>query len=107
RSTSSFVLQAPLLMVLEAKKNDIEVGLGQCGAQLLGAKLYNDKDGKPAPGLFGCVTTGEFWQFLKLEGDVLTIHPERFSLKELGKVLWFIVHSVQQLDRQDTAGAAA
>ena len=60
RSASAFVLQSPLLLVLEAKKNDIEVGLGQCGAQLLGAKIYNDKDGTPVPCLFGCVTTGEF-----------------------------------------------
>src|SRR5947207_500571 len=42
RSASAFVLQSPLMLVLEAKKNDIEVGLGQCGAQMLDAIVYNE-----------------------------------------------------------------
>ena len=103
--TSAFVLQSPLMLVLEAKKNDIEVGLGQCGAQMLGAMVYNERDGNPAATVCGCVTTGEFWQFLKLEKATLTIHPERFSLKEIGKILWFMVHSLRELDQgaSDTA----
>ena len=35
RSESSQVLQAPLMVLLEAKKQDIEAGLGQCAAQML------------------------------------------------------------------------
>jgi len=107
RSTSAFVLQSPLMLVLEAKKNDIEAGLGQCGAQMLGAKIYNERDGNPAAAVYGCVTTGEFWQFLKLENGTLTIHPERFSLKEIGKILWFMVQSLRKLDRQAATDTAA
>src|SRR5260370_21799937 len=76
RSESSLVLQAPLMVILEAKKHDIEEGLGQCAAQMLGAKLYNDKEGKPVPYVYGCVTNAESWQFVKLGHEEFTIHLE-------------------------------
>lgn len=107
RSESSLVFQAPLMVLLEAKKNDIEVGLGQCAAQLLGARLYNEKEGKTVPSIYGCVTTGEAWQFLKLTGDELLIHPERLPIQELGRILWFLVHSLRDVDREAAAIAAA
>ncbi len=100
-------LQAPLMVIVEAKKNDIEEGIGQCGAQLLGARAYNEQDGYSVPVLYGCVTTGEAWQFLKLEGSTLLLHPERFSLKEIGKVLWFFEECLKEIDRQAAPAAAS
>ena len=41
-------LRAPLITVVEAKKNDIEAGLGQCVAQMVAARDYNeDAKGQP------------------------------------------------------------
>ena len=105
RSESSFVLQAPLMVILEAKKNDIEEGLGQCAAQLLGARVYNEREGKPVPFLYGCVTTGEAWRFIKLHDDDLFIHPELLPLEKLGTILWLIVHCFQDVDRMRTGTA--
>jgi hypothetical protein len=105
RSDTVLALQSPLMIIVEAKKNDIEEGVGQCGAQLLGARSYNEIDGRPVPVLYGCVTTGESWQFLKLENSDLFLHPERFSLKEIGKILWIIVECLKDVDKQ--AGLAA
>src|SRR5262249_25013460 len=61
-------LRAPLLIVVEAKKNDIEEGLAQCAAQMVAACLFNERHKEALTELFGCVTTGEAWQFLKLRG---------------------------------------
>ena len=58
RSESSLVFQAPLMVLLEAKKSDFEVGLGQCAAQLLGARLYREKEGKAVARVYGCGPTG-------------------------------------------------
>lgn len=107
RSLSSFSLQGPLLLVLEAKKNDIEEGLGQCTAQMLGALIYNEKDHQPLPYLYGCVTTGEAWQFLKLEKNQLTIHPERIHFEDVSKILWVLVECLKDLDRHGPKEAAA
>jgi hypothetical protein len=46
------------------------------------------------------VTNGELWQFLKLEGTDLLIHPERIPIAELPAILWFVVQCVQEVERQ-------
>jgi hypothetical protein len=107
RSTSSFVYRAPLMVILEAKKNDIEEGLGQCAAQMLGAKIYNGREGRPTSHIYGCVTTGESWQFLKLENHELIVNPKRYPIGELAKIVWFLVECLRDMDRQGVPEAAA
>ncbi len=95
------------MVLLEAKKNDIEVGLGQCASQLLGARLYNEKEGMAVSSVYGCVTTGTAWQFLKLAGNELLIHPEQLPIQELDRILWFLVQCLRDVDREAAAIAAA
>ena len=82
---------APLVVVVEAKQNDIEGGLGQCAAQMLGAARFNEIEKQPIEPIYGCVTTGDGWQFLRLEGDRLWIDRERYYLRDLGKLLGIFV----------------
>lgn len=79
-------LRAPLVTVLEAKCGDIELGLGQCAAQMTAARLFNERAGTAGP-VYGVVTTGEAWQFLRLDGAALTLHTERLFVDNLGGVL--------------------
>jgi hypothetical protein len=80
-------LRAPLVTIVEAKKNDIEAGLGQCVAQMVAARLFNEKYGQPLPAIFGCVTTGEAWQFLRLEGDAVILDRTRLYIATVGLIL--------------------
>jgi hypothetical protein len=80
-------LRAPLLTILEAKKGDLEAGLGQCVAQMLGARLFNERSGQHLPCVHGCVTSGEVWQFLRLEGNEITIDRVRLFLDNVGGIL--------------------
>jgi hypothetical protein len=81
------ILQAPVVALVEAKKHDIEAGFGQCAAQMVGARLFNEREGHPIPRIFGCVTTGEIWQFLNLEADTLTVDHARYYLDNLELLL--------------------
>jgi hypothetical protein len=81
------VIQAPIVVIVEAKKNDIEAGLGQCVAQMVGARLFNQKEGNGIELIFGCVTTGEAWQFLKLERDDVLIDSDRYYIDRVDKIL--------------------
>jgi hypothetical protein len=89
-------LRAPLLTVVEAKKNDIEAGLGQCVAQMVAAQLYNERSEQPLPAVYGCVTTGEDWQFLRLAGAVVTIDERRLYIDNVGGILAALLASVSQ-----------
>lgn len=83
----SYTLRTPILALVEAKKNDIESALGQCAAQMLGAKLFNENHQNRLDAIFGCVTTGETWQFLKLVDKQLIIDEDRYYINQLNLVL--------------------
>jgi hypothetical protein len=80
-------LRAPLITLLEAKKGDLESSLGQCAAQMVGARLFNDRAGQGHFHVHGCVTSGEVWQFLRLEGSEVGIDRGRFFLDNVGGIL--------------------
>lgn len=93
------ILQAPVISIVEAKKNDIEGGLGQCAAQLLGAQRFNLRDNTGIDTVYGCVTTGEAWQFLKLQDNTLSIDSERYYITELGVILNIFVSIIDPFVR--------
>jgi len=86
KDNQSFNINCPILQVVEAKKHDIELGIPQCAAQMLGAKLYNEKHNKNTEYIYGCVTTGNEWLFMRL-GKNLTIDKRKYYLIELGELL--------------------
>ncbi|MDM8528033.1 hypothetical protein QUF58_07435 [Anaerolineales bacterium HSG24] len=80
-------LQAPIITLVEAKKQDIERYLGQCAAQMLGARVFNQTHQNPVETIFGCVTTGEAWQFLKLDGLTIYVDLNRYYINQVGQIL--------------------
>jgi hypothetical protein len=87
RSANPYTIDAPVLMLVEAKRGEIEFGLGQCVAEMIAAQLYNQDREQIIPVIYGCVTSGRLWQFLKLEGDNVTIDPDNYSLIPVQKIL--------------------
>ncbi len=80
-------MQAPIVTIVEAKKQDIAGALGQCAAQMLGARLFNRGGPAEIETIFGCVTTGEAWQFLQLEDEFVHIDSKRYYINNVGQVL--------------------
>ena len=74
------VVGKPLIILVEAKKNDFEEGWGQCLAELVAAQKINDDPDTP---VYGIVTDGERWQFGKLVGDAFTQNRMSFSIDNL------------------------
>ncbi len=87
RSANRFTIDAPVLMLVEAKRGEIETGLGQCVAEMLAAQLYNQTKNRDVPVVYGCVTSGTLWQFLKLEGSDVTIDPTSYFVVPVQKIL--------------------
>ena len=72
---------------------------------MLGACLHNERDGRKVPVIYGCVTNGELWHFLKLKGTELQFHPDRLGIKEIGKIMWMLVQCVRDVDQQASDAA--
>ncbi len=93
KDTGSFDINCPIIQVVEAKKNDVEIGVAQCAAQMLGAKLFNQKNGEPIEAIYGCVTTGNEWLFLRLN-EHLIIDKRRYYFNEIGEILAVFQHII-------------
>ncbi len=91
------VLEKPLLMIVEAKRNDFEQGWGQCLAELVAAQKLN---GAPDFPVYGIVTDGRFWEFGKLEKDVFLQNSEAYSVDNLAQ-LFGVLHFLFQSIRND------
>lgn len=74
------VVGKPLIILVEAKKNDFEEGWGQCLAELVAAQKINDDPDTP---VYGIVSDAERWQFGKLISDAFTQNRTSFSIDNL------------------------
>ena len=94
RSSVQLFLEAPVLDVVEAKNNNIKSGLGQCLAAMVASRLFNERRGHGPSTIFGVVTTGSLWRFLKLEGQIASIDRPEYTIDSLGKILAILLHCV-------------
>ncbi len=91
RSPEFYYLRGPLIAVIEAKREDIIGGLGQCAAAMVAVRLFNERDKTPVPAVYGCVSSGTNWRFLKLEGARLSIDRPEYYLSDAGKIVGILV----------------
>jgi len=95
RSPELLLLSAPVITVVEAKKENINAGLGQCVAEMLAAQLFNEREGNDISAIYGCVTTGTNWKFLKLVGKIVEIDLSEYYLSNVNKILGILASGIQ------------
>ncbi len=87
-------IECPIISLVEAKDEDMDYGIAQCAAQLYGAKLFNEMEGKSFPVLYGCATNSTDWQFLRFENDTFYIDNKIYTnLQEILGVWHHIIKS--------------
>lgn len=94
------VLDLPLVVVVEAKKNDFEQGWGQCLAELVAAQKLNGNPNKP---VYGIVTDGELWKFGKLVNDTFTSNLEGYTVGDLAELFGAITFIFQVIAQDDVS----
>ncbi len=104
-SPSQLILSAPNMMIVEAKNEDMKAGLGQCAAEMVAARVFNEREGKGPITIHGAVTTGTNWRFLKLESKNLLVSRQEYFLEPVGKILSILLQCVG--GDPSMAGAAA
>lgn len=90
------VLGKPLLLMMEAKKNDFDEGWAQCLAEMVAAQKLNEQ----SITIYGIVTDGQVWQFGKLEQDVYTYNDKLFTLDNLADLLGALDYIYAQMKEQ-------
>ena len=74
------IVGTPLIMLVEAKKNDFEQGWGQCLAELVAAQKINEDTEHP---VYGIVSDGTLWQIGYLLNETFTQNRTSFSVDDL------------------------
>jgi hypothetical protein len=94
RSPELLMVSAPVIIIVEAKKENITGGLGQCAAEMVAAQVFNQQADNEIKIIYGAVTTGSIWQFLKLEQQTLSIDLTEYYLKDLDRILGILASGV-------------
>lgn len=81
------VIEAPVFSIVEAKREDMDYGIAQCIAQLIGVQRFNKKKNIEFPYLYGCSTDGLQWRFFKLEGNTVHLDTKTYLLSEVENLL--------------------
>ena len=85
-SPEVYEIRCPVVTIVEAKNESIKTGLGQCIASMVAAQRFNSAHAD-ARSIYGVVSTGVIWKFLKLEQNFVWIDREDYLIKELVKLL--------------------
>lgn len=91
RSSQQLVINAPVLMVVEAKNENINAGVPQCLAAMFAAHIFNAQAGRPATPIYGVVTAGNLWRFLKLEGTAAFVDRDEYYVSQVDKLLGIFI----------------
>lgn len=91
RSTELIEIEAPVFILVEAKKADLKSGLGQCAAEMVAAQRFNRQKEQAISTIYGCVSNGTQWRFMQLRDHCLTIDLNDYPLPPAGQILAFLV----------------
>ncbi len=93
RSPKQLFVSVPVIMLVEAKNDNVKGGLAQCIAEMVAAHLFNVREENQVT-VYGCVTTGSTWKFLKLEETTIFVDPSEYYIDQAGKILGILIHIV-------------
>jgi len=96
KSQEQFYMSAPIITVVEAKNEHIAGGLGQCIAEMYASSIFNDKEGSHLPIIYGAVTTGNTWKFLKYKDNMAYIDLQEYYIANATKIVGVLVEMVKQ-----------
>ena len=80
-------IEAPIIGIFEAKDDNIDKWIGQCGAEMYAARLFNEQHDEAINIIYGAVTNGNEWLFLKLAENILYVDTEVYSIRNLAELL--------------------
>ncbi len=94
RSPEQLTLNAPVCVLVEAENENIVAGIPQCIAEMLAAVKFNESQGSPPFPVYGAVTTGILWRFLKLHENIAYVDSTEYTIYMPMKIFAILTHIV-------------
>ena len=89
---------SPIIAVVEAKlSGSLAAAIPQCVAEMYASRLWNEKRGEPIQTIYGVITNGESWLFLRYkEGVMVEVDKITYALAKVEEVLGVLQHIINQ-----------
>lgn len=88
-------IKYPVMTIIEAKNENLKNGLGQCMAEMVAARIFNERTSNDFQNIYGAVTSGNQWKFLKLDDEANAyIDIEDYYIVNLGKIMGILLSAV-------------
>jgi hypothetical protein len=94
-SPEQFYLDIPIITIVEAKNENIIAGLGQCIAEMYAAQLYNQRENHEVTCIYGIVTTGDEWKFIKLQQNTTYIDKDIYYMSDIKKIIAILIEMLR------------
>ncbi len=95
RSPKLIEIDAPAVVIVEAKKADLRTGIGQCVAEMVAAQRFNKAKNKSVNTIYGTVTSGTQWRFMKLEENTVTFDLSEYPVPPVDLIVSFLIWMIR------------
>lgn len=96
-SPEQLIITRPVVTIVEAKREDLIGGLGQCIAAMVAAQQFNQRSEFPSESIYGSVTSGTNWKFLKLQGQTVYVDSLEYYINQIDQILGILMRPFQPL----------
>lgn len=93
-SSGLLLVVAPVIIIVEAKPENLNSELGQCVAEMLVATIFNERQGNDISAIYGAVTSGITWKFIQLKNQEIEIDLTQYYLTEVNKILGILASAI-------------
>lgn len=95
-SSEQLFLTSPIVTIVEAKNENIISGLGQCLAEMIASNIFNENEKHKLENIYGVVTTGSSWKFLKLTNNRVLIDKKEYHIENIEKIIGILAKMIEQ-----------
>jgi hypothetical protein len=95
RSRQQSFIKSPVIAIVEAKNENIKSGYAQCMAEMVAARIFNERGGNETENIFGAVTNGNQWKFLKFKKEVIYIDCDDYYIINPEKIMGILISMVK------------
>lgn len=95
-SQQQLILNQPVITIVEAKNENIINGLGQCIAEMVAADIFNQAENNSLKTIYGVVTTGTIWKFLKMEHKNVFIDLDEYPIEYPDKIIGILLEILKR-----------
>jgi hypothetical protein len=94
QSPEQLYINAPVATLVEAENDNIKSGIAQCIAEMIAAQLFNQQRNQPIACIYGGVTTGSNWKFMKLVDNTVSIESGEHFIGNIELILGILTQIV-------------